>query len=103
MNREHFETGILDKVEEDKVATATQNKQEVFDAIDEAISFYDIDRIFWSSDKPNTQVYTYSGTPRGSLMAERVDEMMREKFPEQDYEIRIKHGEYSVEITLLGE
>jgi hypothetical protein len=78
---------------------STENKQDILDAITQSISFYDIDKIIWNSGKPNTQVYTYIGRGIGSLMAQRVSDMMHEKYPEQDYEIRIRTGE--VEITLL--
>jgi hypothetical protein len=107
MNKEDYTQKFCDFIEEQKLEklemniTTQEKRHEILDKMVTIANYYDIIKITETSDKPDIRTLTYAVLGQGSLIADRVDSFMHEKYPNQDYEIRIKPCDKELEISLL--
>lgn len=73
--------------------------KQLADDICDTVKKYDIQNIMVINNHRLSIQYLKSGV--GSIIAQNIEDMMRLKYQGQDFEISIKHGDYSVEFTLI--
>lgn len=73
--------------------------KQLADDICDTVKKYDIQSILVINNRFLSIQYLKLGI--GSQIAQSIDDMMLEKYQGVAYSIRIKHGDYSVEFTLI--
>lgn len=79
----------------------TINKQNILDGIRFTAMLLDIEGYSEDCEHPDTIFIHYKVKGLGAILAEKITDFMHLNYPEQDYELSIKHSDYQVEVTLL--
>lgn len=81
--------------------TTKEYCHEILDEVAKAIMVYDIMKITETSDRPNVRTLKYTILGQGCLIADRIDDLMHKKYPNQDYSIKIIPSDLCVEVSLI--
>jgi hypothetical protein len=79
----------------------TINKQDILDGIKYTAMLVDIDGYSEDSEQPDVIIFHYKVKGMGAILAGKISDYMHENHPKQDYELRIKHGDFQVEVSLM--
>jgi len=78
----------------------TGNKAKVInDIINTIMQLHLIDKLEDNSDGEIHVYYPLSG--QGSVIAQQIDDMMMDKYPHQDFNIKIIHSDLHLVVTLI--